>query len=109
MIYYVTKEKMAEVAGSRHYFGYALPCEKKAYVREDLPTSVRLSVAAHEQYHLDDVYFYGKSVAVREWDAVKAQFKAEPIGTLMLLVMSLHPSRISLIIKRMKRAINDRR
>jgi hypothetical protein len=100
VISYVTKDRMQELTGDRHYFGYAFPDTGEILVRVNLPSPVRRSVLVHEQYHLDDKDFHSKSVWRRELDASLAQFKKEPIGTIILLIMSLHPSRLKLMVKR---------
>jgi hypothetical protein len=50
VIKYVTKDQMSEVAGSPHYYGYAIPARQLGYVREDLPLSVRLSLDQDARY-----------------------------------------------------------
>jgi hypothetical protein len=103
VIKYVTKDQMEKGAGSPHFFGYAIPNKQIGFVRKDLPLSVKLSVAAHEQFHLDDMRFYSSSPLNRELRAFIHQLKAEPRGTIRLLFMSLSPARLQLLAKRIIR------
>ena len=78
-------------------FGYAQPNRQIAYVREDLPNSVRKFVTAHELYHLRDK---SKWWVWREIKANIAGALKHPIGFLGCVMMSLAPYRLRYYWKR---------
>lgn len=107
MIEYVSKQRMKQITGSRHYYGYAYPSRGQGYVLESLPKWVRQSVEAHERYHLEDRYFYDRSEWGRELEAFLYQTFHHPIGTLLMLVMSIHPARLRLMVRRMAAMVKN--
>lgn len=100
MIRYVTKAEMLQLFGEP-YFGYTNVSMATVWVRIDLPKWVRISVEAHERQHLDDANRWSQmSVLYREARAWWAGFKAQPIGFVLGILMSLTPSRIWLYARR---------
>ena len=84
-ILYVSKDQLYPK------FGYALPSKQIAYVRDDLPRSVKAFVTAHEVYHLRD------QASWWVWREVKANIAGalnHPVGFLVCVVMSLAPYRL---------------
>ena len=78
-------------------FGYAIPERQTAYVRSDLPASVRRFVTSHELYHLAD------STKGWIWREVKANMHAaarHPFGFTLCLLMSLTPYRLYYYLQR---------
>ena len=78
-------------------FGYAVPSEQKAFVREDLPRCVREFVTVHELYHLKDRAKWWV------WKEVKANMAGalrHPVGFALCVVLSLAPARLHYYCKR---------
>jgi hypothetical protein len=78
-------------------FGWADMKNQIAYVREDLPKSVKLFVLEHEQYHLTDKAKWWV------WQEIRANFyaaKKQPIGFLYCCLLSLSWGRLKFYIKR---------
>jgi len=89
----VSKEKL----GAR--FGYALPSRQVAFVREDLPRSVRAFVTEHELYHLR----HGARWWVwREVKASGAGALRHPLGFVACVLMSLRPYRLKHYVERIR-------
>ena len=78
-------------------FGYAVPSEQKAFVREDLPTCVEAFVTVHELYHLKD---RAKWWVWREVKANMAGAFRHPMGFLLCIGMSLSSARLGYYYKR---------
>lgn len=80
VVIYVPKKEIAPA------FGWANRRTQTAYVRADLPLSIRNFVAAHELYHLrDDAIWW-------VWREIKANvyaFFRHPIGGIGCIAMSL--------------------
>lgn len=92
-IKYVSKQKLYPA------FGESDIKKQIAYVRKDLPKIVKKFVTIHELYHLRD------SSKNWIWAEIKANFYAgirQPLGFIITIIMSLHPSRIKLYINRFK-------
>lgn len=88
---YVSKEKL--------YPAFGEVVKNVALIRKDLPKPVKEFVKIHEFYHLKDK---AKNWIIRE---IKANIYAgirRPIGFIITLIMSLHPSRLKLYYQRFK-------
>ena len=72
-------------------YGYAQPSRKIAYIREDLPSSVKKFVTFHELYHLEDK---ARWWIWREVRANIAGARKHPIGFMACVLMSLAPYRL---------------
>lgn len=70
-----------------------------AYVREDLPRWVRVSVMVHELYHLDDSR---KNVLLREAKAILSQLFMSFFGGIWCIVLSCSKGRLLYYLKRIK-------
>jgi hypothetical protein len=92
-VIYVSKKKLFPA------FGEADVKKQIAYVRKDLPNSVKKFVEIHEKYHLKDKT---KNWIIRE---IRANFYAglrRPFGLIITIIMSLSPSRLNLYKERFK-------
>ena len=81
-------------------FGYALPVDQVAYVRKDLPGSVRDFVTLHELYHLKD---RSRWWVWREIKANAAAAQRHPLGFIICVIMSFAPYRLKYYCKRLAR------
>ncbi len=72
-------------------YGYAQPSRQIAYIREDLPSSVKKFVTFHELYHLEDKarWWFWREVRANIAGALK-----HPIGFMACVLMSLAPYRL---------------
>ena len=78
-------------------FGYAVPSQQVAYVRDDLPGFVKEFVSAHELYHLGDKTKWWV------WREIKANIAGafkHPMGFAICALMSLAPYRLLYYWKR---------
>jgi len=86
-----------ELLGPR--FGYAVPGEQVAYIREDLPQCVKEFVIAHELYHLQDTARWWV------WREIKANGRGalkHPFGFVVCVLMSLTLTRLGYYWQRIK-------
>ncbi len=92
-VVYVSKKRLSPA------FGESDIKKQIAYVRKDLPKSVKKFVEIHEKYHLRDK---SKNWIIRE---IKANFYAgirKPLGLIITIIMSLSPKRLKLYKERFK-------
>jgi len=81
------------------FFGKADSKEQTAYVRDDLPKSVKKFVASHELYHLKDETKWWV------WRECRANFHAalrHPWGFIVCAMMSLSVTRLRCYCSRLK-------
>jgi len=91
---YISKKKLYPS------FGAADIDKQIAYVREDIPESIKTFVKTHELYHLKDKT---KFWLFRE---IKANLYAgffHPIGLLFTIIASLHPDRLRFYLDRFRK------
>lgn len=97
---FIDKREMVRLFGGP-YFGYTSFGSKTIYIRRGLPKWVEESVFAHERRHLMDLQAGRRdSLWVREARAWWDGFKAQPVGFLLSIIMSLTPARLWLYTKR---------
>jgi len=96
IVEYIPKEQIAPA------FGYAMQKENKAFVREDLPLSIKRFVRSHELYHLQDQPNRGGWI----WSEVRANLipgLRDPIGLIETIIATLTKERLRFYLDRFKK------
>lgn len=82
------------------YFGYATRDDRTIYLSKDLPRLAMENIRWHELYHIADPNWEISSVRKRELDAIWFSGKKCFWGLMLVILLSLKPTRLLFTIKR---------